>query len=123
MQKWRLLVLAALAGGPILALAGTGAYFLWQTPWGFWVGWLLAASFAVASLVGWHWQRQRRLLRLDFTPELHWTERDRQAWRLVEERARKAAELTPEQLTSLNYFQETAHEMALELARFYHPSA
>jgi predicted GTPase len=123
MKNWRLVVLAFLGGAPILILAGFGAYFLWQARLGYWVGWALAGSLALTSLIGWRWQKQQRLLRIDFTPPLHWTERDRQAWRLVEARAHQAARLPMDLLLSLKSYQETAEQMALELARFYHPSA
>jgi predicted GTPase len=123
MEKWRLLVLAVLAGAPMLVLAALGVYFLWLSALSVWIWWSLVGCLALASLLGWHWRRQRRLLHVDFTPPLHWTERDRQAWRLVEERARQAERLTPAQLTNIKTFQDTAEAMALELARFYHPSA
>src|SRR5262249_25421767 len=51
------------------------------------------------------------------------TDRDQQAMRLVEARAKAGVQLTPEQLSDLNFYLKTAEETALELARFYHPGA
>src|SRR5262249_9370542 len=64
-----------------------------------------------------------RLLTVDFTPPVHWTDRDRQAWRLVEARASAGAALSAEKLSNIDHYIQTAKEMALELARFYHPGA
>jgi predicted GTPase len=124
MSRWRLIVLAALVAAPFLFLVGYGSYMLWLSGWGFWAWWPMAACFALAYLLGWYWQRQRRLLpHVDFTPPLRWTDRDKQAWQLVEARAKAAEKFNPDRFTSLELYTETAQEMALELARFYHPGA
>src|SRR5262249_40527127 len=74
--------------------------------------------------LGWYWQHKRQLLRpVHEEPPLVWTERDRQAWQLVEARAQAAPKLTPDQLTDAAFYLQTGQELALELARFYHPGA
>lgn len=122
-QHWRLIILAALIAIPVLVLSGLGAVYLWWSGWAFWVWWPLTGCFALAYILGWLWQRQNRLLRADADIPMHWTDRDRQAWRLVEARAKAAVEHPSDQLTSLPFYVETAQAMALELARFYHPRA
>lgn len=122
-QQWRLIILGALVATPILVLSGLGAYYLWWSGWAFWVWWPLTGCFALAYILAWLWQRQKSLLRADADIPLHWTDRDRQAWHLAEARAKAAAELPADQLTSLPFYVETAQSMALELARFYHPRA
>src|SRR3981081_3237999 len=123
MHYWRLALLAVLIAVPTLFLVGLGSYFLWERGWGLWAWLPMTASMVLASVLAWHWQRQQRLLRVDFNTPFHWTERDRQAWHLVELRAQAAGKLTPDTLTELNFYVETAKEMALELARFYHPGS
>jgi hypothetical protein len=123
MHRWRLILLALLVAAPVLFLIGYGSFMLWQTDWAFWAWWPMAACLALAYLLGWYWQRKQGLLRVDFTVPLHWTDRDRQAWQLVEARGKAAAKLDPEKLGSFPFYVETAQEMALELARFYHPKA
>jgi predicted GTPase len=77
----------------------------------------------VAYGLAWHWQRRRRLIRQpDFTPPLHWTERDQQAWQLVKARAAQAVHLDPDKFITLQHYVDTGQEMALELARVYHPT-
>ena len=57
--------------------------------WSFWAGWAMVLCFVVAYLLAWHWQRKDKLVgRVDFSALPHWTDRDRQAWQLVEARAR-----------------------------------
>jgi small GTP-binding protein len=123
MQHWRWLVLVALVGTPVLLLVGFGVYHLWHSGLAFWVWWPLSACIVLAYVLAWRWQSQQRLLSADLPIPLHWTERDRQAWLLVEARAKQAAEHPSEQLTAVPFYVETAQAMALELARFYHPRA
>src|SRR5207247_8433981 len=54
---------------------------------------------------------------------LHGTDRDREAWNLVDARAVAAAKLDPDQLSDIPIYVDTAKEMAQELGRFYHPGA
>jgi predicted GTPase len=124
MSRWRLLVLACLIAAPTVFLLVMGAYYLWwRSSWGFWVSWAMLGCLALAYFLGWRWQRKYRLLRLDFAPSLHWTDQDRRAWQLVEARAKAGAELSPDKLSDVNFYLQTAQDMGLELARFYHPKA
>jgi predicted GTPase len=122
MSRWRIVVVATLILAPFLTLAGLGSYLLWREHISFLVWWPLAACLVLAYVLAWYWQRRKQLLRPVVFPEPgHWTERDRQAWKLVQARAEAAAKLPRERLTSFPFYADTAHEMALELARFYHP--
>src|SRR5579862_2749045 len=123
MSKWRLAVMAALIAAPSLFLMGYGGYQLWLNGLSFWVWWPMMASLALAYLLGWYWQKQRKLLRIHFDPEMHWTARNKEAWKLVEQRARAAAQVPNDKLMQFPFYAEVAQEMALELARFYHPKA
>ncbi len=123
MSRWRLAVVAVLLGGPFAALALFGWYFLWLR-WGIWTWWPLAACMALGYGLALYWQRQRRLLPLaELPPPGHWTDRDRRASRLVEDRLARAPDLTYEQLTSFDFYHKTTMDMARELAAFYHPDA
>jgi predicted GTPase len=123
-SRWRIIVMAALFAVPVVVLAGLGSYYLWHEGLWIYVWWPLAACMIAAYVLGWYWQKHRKLLPSpDFTPSLLWTDRDRQAWHLVETRAEAAAGIHPDKLTDFNFYVETGQEMALELARFYHPGA
>jgi uncharacterized protein len=122
MSKWRILVLLVLVAAPVVFLAGLGSYALWEKGWAFLAWWPLSASLALAYFLGLYWHRKRQLLYApSFQPVEHWTERDRQAWRLVEARALAAAGLDSDKLAEFQFYVDTAQEMALELARAYHP--
>src|SRR5439155_9298194 len=87
-SRWRIILLVGLIAVPVVFLMGMGLYFLWQNGWAFYAWWPMAACLGAAYLLGWYWQRQQRLLGPPVvTPPLHWTERDQQAWNLVEARA------------------------------------
>jgi predicted GTPase len=124
MSRWRAVVLAILFLAPILFLAGLGSYYLWINHWSFYAWWPMALVWIAAYVLAWWWQRRNKLIRaVDFTPPLHWTDRDRQAWEIVQERAKKADDFDANRLTDVQFYVDTAKDLALELARFYHPGA
>lgn len=124
MSRWRILLVLALVVAPFFTLAGVGSYYLWQSGLGFKVWWGMAASMALGYLLALYWQRKRQLLRPpDFATPLVWSDKDRQAWQLVERRGQEAERLTPDQMADLQTYVATAQELALELAQFYHPGA
>jgi small GTP-binding protein len=124
MSRWRILVVVGLVGVPFLALAGIGSYFLWRQGWGFVAWWPMMLCMAAGYFLGWYWQHKRQLLLPpDFETPTHWTDRDKEAWKLVEARAANVARLPPEKLGEVDFYWQTAREMAQELANFYHPGA
>jgi len=122
-SKWRIAVLATLVLFPVLFLMGAGSVWLWRQSWGVWVWWGLTLALAAAYLLAWHWQRKRKLLPApEHHPPLHWTPRDREAWRLIEARVSAVAS-DASRLLSFRHYVDTAQSMAEELAAFYHPHA
>jgi predicted GTPase len=122
-QRWRLIILGVLIVAPSVFLMGYGAYQMWLQGWGAWAWWPMAGSLALAYVLAWRWQRRNRLLTVPFDTPLHWTDRDLEAWKLVEARAKAGTEIPPDKLGDLPFYVDTAKEMALELARYYHPKA
>jgi predicted GTPase len=123
MSQWRLLVLVGLVLLPALFLMGLGTYYLYLRGWAFFAWWPMAISLGGAYYLAYRWQRGKKLLNVDFAPEPHWTDRDRQAWKLVEARARAGDAVPPERFGDPRFYFDLAQELALELARFYHPKA
>jgi predicted GTPase len=124
MSRWRIAVVLFLIAVPFTGLSLVGTYYLWRDRLGFYAWWPMAALMAIGYLLGWYWQRQQKLLKpVDFSAPVYWTQRDAEAKKLVEARARAATQLQPGQLSDLNLYTKTAQDMALELARFYHPRA
>jgi predicted GTPase len=122
MSRWRIILVLLLIAAPFLCLAVLGSWYLWRERLMLLVWWPLFGLSVLGYFLAWYWQRRKRLLRpIDFTPPLEWTQRDREAWALVETRARAAGQLDPARLVDLNCYLDTAREMAVELGRFYHP--
>lgn len=124
MSRWRVILAAGLVAGPFAILALLGSYFLWTRGWGLIYWWPMAASMLLGYGLALYWHRKQQLLRpVDSIPPLFWTDRDREAWRLVQDRAEKGAKLDPDKLSEFEFYVETAQAMAVELARFYHPQS
>src|SRR5687768_2298200 len=123
MINWRWWLLGTLTAVPFVFLMGYGAYQLWISGWFFWVWWPMAGCLMVAVLLTWYWQRSRQLVSDNFKPSPYWTERDQEAFTLVEKRVAEASAVPPDQLVNLSFYVEVAEKMALELAQFYHPKA
>ena len=124
MSRWRVIVMLVLIAAPMLILAGLGSYFVWTRGWGLYFWWPMALLMASGYLLGWYWQRHRRLLRpADFEPPKHYSERDREAMKLVEARAQNITTLSADKLGDWRFYIDSAHDMALQLARFYNPGA
>src|SRR5206468_3733212 len=86
--------------------------------------WPMMLCMAAGYFLGWYWQHKRQLLAPpDFELPTHWTDRDKQAWKLVEARAANVAKVPADKLGEVDFYLQTAREMAQELAHFYHPGA
>jgi predicted GTPase len=120
--KWRIALLAILFVAPFAFLVAYGAYELWMQGWWWWFTWPMLVCLGVAYYLAWRWQAGKKLLRIDEEVPLHWTQRDEQAWQLVQARADAAKKIKSDKLSDVHFYLDTAKEMALELAQFYHPN-
>ena len=109
MSRWRIGVLVFLFTAPPAVLMALGGYFLWHQHWGF-KAWIpMAASLTLAYILAWYWHSRKQLLPdHDFSAPMHWTDRDRLAWRLVEARAKAAASLDSEKLVTFQFYVDSA---------------
>ncbi len=124
MSRWRIALLLLLLAVPLVVLVGLGSYRLWQLGLGLYVWWPLSGCLALGYYLGWYWLRKKQLIRpAEIEVPIHWTDRDREVWKLVEERAKAVASLELMQLNEIQFYATISQEMALELARFYHPTA
>jgi uncharacterized protein len=124
MSRWRILLVVGMLAMPILAYIGFGSYYLWSTKSGLVFWWAMTFCFSVGYFLAWHWQRKNQLLRpVEFASPHQWTERDKVAWKIVENRAQVGSRAPPTQLIDPMYYWTTARELADEVTRHYHPSA
>src|SRR5688572_20113652 len=123
MTRARILTLALLVLAPVAFLIGTGAYHLWDRGWAFYAWWPMGLCLALAYILAWRWQKQIRARQAEEPPPLHWTDRDRLAWKSVEERVKAVDGIDGEKFGDPRFYFDTAQEMAQQLARVYRPEA
>lgn len=109
---------------PILLLVLAGALALWEMGWLLWLWWIVPVCWGGAYLLA----RRTGAFHLPAiagtgTIPGHWTERDRQAWLLVEAMVKKGAQTGSNLLTDPNYYVGVAEALLLEITRFYNPKA
>ena len=123
MTRTRIITLFLLVALPVLFLAGTGAYHLWDRGWAFYAWWPMGLSLALAYFLAWRWQRQIRARQAEAPPPMHWTDRDRLAWQRVLERVKQADKIDDTKFGDPRFYFDTAQEMAGEIVRVYRPDA
>eukprot|EP00913_Durusdinium_trenchii_P028297 g26525.t1 len=124
MNRWRTITLLLLLVAPVLMFVVVGGYTLWQSGHIFWLWFSLPAGWGIAYLLARSWNKQLLSLQPDDSqPPMHWTPRDRDAWKLVEERIGTAPTVDPVALTRIQHYMDTARDVAEEIARHYHPKA
>ena len=123
MTRLRLLAIALLVAAPLLFYMGVGGYHLFVSGWTFWVWWPTALCFGLAYFLGWQSARRLKLQAKETPAEPHWTDRDRTAWAIVQQRVEKSAGVEPELLTQPKFYYETAEAVARELSHVYRPDA
>jgi hypothetical protein len=120
----RIAVVLALAFAPVLFLVGVGFYHLWDAGWSFVTYWPMAACWLAAYLLGAYWSRRRKPTAgtEEPTPN-YWTDRDKQAWQIVEAHIAEVRTMPAEQFSDLKRYAADAQTLALSVARVYQPSA
>ena len=124
--KLKLAVILVLALAPVLVVAGVGYVHLWERGWAFFAWGGTAVCFAFAYALGWYWTRRGSMKSAlpPTGPETapgYWTDRDREAWKLVEAHAAGADALTPDQMKDADRYSAEAQKLALQIAQLYAP--
>ncbi len=126
MTKYRILCIAILIVAPFAFLSIVGGYHLWISGWTFIAWWPMAASLTLAYGLGWYWTRRKSSLMpktgVDAAPS-YWTDRDREAWKLIEARGATVLRITPEQMADNKRYADDAIGMSIDVARIYRPGA
>lgn len=124
MSRWRLAVIFLLFAAPFLFLMAMGSYTLFDRGWAFYAWWPLALSISASLFLAWYWQKRKQLMpEVKFEPIPHGSDRDVEAWNIVKERVKQADTIPPEQFSEPSFYLEKGQELALDLARYYHPGA
>jgi hypothetical protein len=123
--KLRIAILATLGLAPVVFLVGVGLYYLWVEDLSFYTYWPMAACWLAAYLLGWYWTRRAKPGDMPTAepPPGYWTDRDKEAWKVVEAHANAVQSVTPDEFGDLNRYAKDAEALALKVARVYHPTA
>ncbi len=124
--KLRIGVVAFLFVAPVLFLLGAGAYHLWVSGYAFIAWWPMALCFLAAYGLAWHWTRRRKTLMLPkklIEAPNYWTERDRDAWALVQSYSESVAPLGADDLSDMTRYAADAKVLVERVAGVYRPGA
>ncbi len=125
LKQWRVLVLAVLLIGPVLAYVAFGTIWLWERGW-LWVAALLWIAAGTAfSILAARWTRSVHAIMppLDWDSPSTFSPRDREAWKIIEQTSDTGETLAMEALVEPDLYIETGRKLLRELAEFYHPTA
>jgi len=122
--KLKASVVAGLYLIPIVFLLGVGLYHLADAGWSMYTYWPMVACWMAAYLLGWYWTKKSKVkLPEGPPPPGYWTERDKAAWKVVEDHAMLSDGLTVEELTEVNHYSMSGQQLALKVAKIYHSDA
>jgi hypothetical protein len=121
MKRWQGIVLAVLILLPLAFYAVWTGYAVWQLGGVGYFAWIVPLCWTVAWWLGRRWLPKPALA--DTPPPTHWTARDESAWRLVLARAERVGEIDSAQMLDPHFHLSAAQDLALEIARHYHPQA
>jgi len=122
MSRWKLMVVAVLSLLPVLLFAGFGAVALYRSGQWFWLWWTLPVCWGLGSLLARTWSRDLRLSLPSFD-DTHWTSQDHAAAALIQAEQAKIDTIPAEELTNPQFYAQLTQNLALNLARHYHPEA
>ncbi len=121
MKRWQGVLLAGLVILPLAFYAAWTGYAVWQLGGVGYFAWVVPLSWTIAWWLGRRWLPKPAVA--DAPPPTHWTTRDESAWKLVLARAERAGELDATRMLDPHFHLSAAQELALEIARHYHPQA
>lgn len=123
MNRSRLTTLGLLVLLPVAFLIGVGFFHLWTTGWIFWAWWPMAGCLAAAYILAWRWQKQAVNAVADEPPPMHYSDRDKQAWKRIEQEIRDSATVDVDEMSGMDLYSKVAQKLGPDLAKIYHPNA
>lgn len=123
--EWRTGVLLLLLVGPVLAYIGFGTLWLWDKGWLFAavIAWIVAGGLFSILAARWTTSVRTVLPPLDWEAPRTFSPRDRQAWKIVENRAHEAEKLSMDALFDGDIYIQTGRDLLKDLAAHYHPQS
>ncbi|MFN7805174.1 MAG: GTPase family protein [Planctomycetaceae bacterium] len=122
--SWRVLLVAALWLLPVVATALLGLYALWKLRLFWWTWWLGPLCWLLAWWLTQRWQPGLGPGASNRPAEPLWsTPRDQSAQAVIAEFQQRVAGRSTAELLDLNQVRKDVEDLALALARHYHPAA
>jgi len=121
-RRWRLWVLVACIGVPLLAFGVAGSLWLHERGWLGWAGLAFLCGEALALLLFRRWTRQDGIVlpQPSSSPPPEFSPREEAAWRLIQE-YQERIDRKEIVLTSLDQFLSLGREILGRVAAFYRP--
>ena len=120
---WRVLLVAALWLLPVVATAILGLYSLWKLKLFWWTWWLGPLCWLLAWWLTQRWQPGLGPVAAGMSPEPLWsTPRDQTAQAVIIDFQQRVAGRSTAELLDLNQVRKDVEDLALALARHYHPA-
>lgn len=105
---------------PVLIYLGFGGYALWQTGLFRWTWWLIPGCWLLTYVIARIWPVKKFVRDLEPIPG-HWTPQDEAALQIVTRFQKDVDQLSPEQLTDLQFYLQQSQNIAAAVAKHYHP--
>lgn len=122
--SWRVLVVATLWLLPVTATLILGLYALWKLQLFWWTWWLGPLCWLVAWWLTQRWQPHLGPTASQFSADPLWsTPRDQAAQSVISDFQQRVAGRSTAELLDLNLVRQDVEDLALALARHYHPTA
>ena len=124
MKTWQSVVLLVLVCFPLILFAVLGAVALWQTGGFLWSWPALPLCWAIAYFLGKRWRTGWiGLSDDDVKAQPYWTPRDEQALKIVKQHRQEVESISSQQFVDPQFYLQSAQDLALKIARHYHPQA
>lgn len=124
MSRWRAAALGVLLLFPFVVYAIVGTVAMWRQGWVWWVWWLFPVFWIILYIFWRRWERHLDpLADSRFATGPHWTPQDRQAAAIIEAHQKAVPDIPPQQLIEPQFYLDTTLDLALKIAKHYHPKA
>ncbi len=124
--KLRIAIVVLLFAAPVFFLLGVGVYHLWDAGYAFAAWWPMALCFLAAYGLAWHWTRRRKSLMMPkgkVEVPNHWTERDKEAWAVVQAYSESIPPLAEKDLSDMTRYAADAKVLVEKVTAIYQPDA
>lgn len=122
LSRLQLAIVGLLLGLPVILFAGIGAWALWKTGHWLWLSWSIPLCWGLAWLLL-RWWGKSVVAPAPVLDRTHWTPRDEAAAEIVRQEQQRAGDIPIDRLTDTRFYLDATQELAVKIARHYHPNA